>query len=164
MHRGGDTRGAGGALAPPLFMLHAASFAQFAIRRDPASHAHPKQIELRMRFFAPPIAFPTHVCTRALIMAKRQASLAELCGPRKKGRDSSETDSDVASPDRLRLGHNSSTAEPSSSSTPTASLPGLETDREESDEGEITVSTAQPYVAQAVTKLISQLTSKFSLS
>ena len=94
-------------------------------------------------------------------MAKRQASLAELCGPRKKGRDSSETESDVASPDHLRLGDNSSTAEPSSSSTPTASLPGLETDGEESNEGEITV---QPYVAQAVTKLISQLTSKFSLS
>ena len=40
--RGGDTRGAGGALAPPLFMLPAASFAQFAIRRDPANHAHPR--------------------------------------------------------------------------------------------------------------------------
>ena len=67
-------------------------------------------------------------------MAKRQASLAELCGPRKKGRDSSETESDVASPhDRLRLGDNSITAEPSSSSTPTASLPGLETDGEESN-------------------------------
>ena len=61
--RGRDTRGTGSALAPPLFEEGG---------RDPASHAHPTRIELRMRLLAPPIAFPH---TRASIMAKRQASL-----------------------------------------------------------------------------------------
>ena len=70
-------------------------------------------------------------------MAKRQASLAEWCGPRKKGRESSETESDATSTLDLEVGDsqvNSATAEPSAVSGET------ETDGEESDEGEIPVS------------------------
>ena len=37
-----------------------------------------------MRFFAPPIAFPTHVCTRALIMAKRQQVFPSCAGLERK--------------------------------------------------------------------------------
>ena len=97
VYMGGDTRGAGGALAPPLYeegglsppTFHAALHSS---RSDATQPAMPIRSGLNCAcvFFASPIAFPTHICTRALIMAKRQASLAELCGPRKKGRDSSE--------------------------------------------------------------------------
>ena len=70
---------------------------------------------------------------------KRQASLVEWCG-RKKGRESSETESDVPSP---RLEDISANGEPSSSST-TTSVPSCsrpETDGEESDaDAEISVS------------------------
>ena len=91
-------------------------------------------------------------------MAKRQASLAEWCGPRKKGRESSETESDATSTLDLGVGDsqvNPATAEPSAVSGET------ETDGKESDEGAIPVSICTVYVAQAVTRPISHLTSRF---
>lgn len=74
-----------------------------------------------------------------IMATKRQASLVEWCG-RKKGRESSETESDILSP---RLEDISASGEPSSSST-TTSVPSCsrpETDGEESDrDAEISVS------------------------
>ena len=79
-----------------------------------------------------------------LVMAKRQASLIEWCGPTKKGKESSPIESDGTSSLAFPLGN---AAEPSSStastviSASTVSQSGeTETDGEETDEGEIRVS------------------------